>query len=164
MEQSMNNELEPSSEPTTPKKGRKKAPAALVVRDASGIAVQPPALDIITNMSRLGHPVTSIAAALGISRETLNQCRKRQPEVEEAFAAGLGGLEHELVHTLLEAARKGQVAAAMFLLKCRHGYRETGQADSAPKVAVQINLPGAMDERAYVKMIEAERQGEAAHV
>ena len=158
----MNNRPEPSSEPPTGKK-RKKAATGLTVRDASGIAVLPPALDIIRNMARLGHPTPSIAATLGVSRETLNQCRKRQPEVEEAFAEGLGGLEHELVHSLLEAARKGQVAAAMFLLKCRHGYRETGQTDSAPKVAVQINLPGAMDERAYMKMVETAVQGEAAH-
>jgi len=158
MEQTINND------PPASKKRGKKAATGLTVRDASGIAILPPALDIIRNMARLGHPVPSIAAALGVSRETLNQCRKRQPEVEEAFAEGLGGLEHELVHSLLEAARKGQVAAAMFLLKCRHGYRETGQADGGPKVAVQINLPGAMDERAYTKMIEADAHGEAAHV
>ena len=69
---------------------------------------------------------------------------------------GHAGLEHELVHSLLAAARKGNVAAAMFLLKTRHGYRETGQTDTAPKVAVQINLPGAIDEAAYVRMVEAE--------
>jgi arginine/lysine/ornithine decarboxylase len=120
------------------------------------VTIHAPGLAIITDMARGGHPAASIAAALAMSGRIFRECRKRQPEVEEAFAVGLGGLEHELVHTLLAQARKGNVAAAMFLLKCRHGYRETGVTDSAPKVAVQINLPGAMDERAYATMIEKE--------
>ncbi|EPR18284.1 hypothetical protein M527_13195 [Sphingobium indicum IP26] len=157
MEQTMNIKPEPSSEPPT---GEIALPTT---RGHDGmVTVHAPGLDIITTMARNGHPVTSIAAALGMSARVMRECRKRQPEVEEAFAVGLGGLEHELVHSLLEAARKGQVAAAMFLLKCRHGYRETGQTDTAPKVAVQINLPGAMDERAYMHMVEAASQGSAA--
>lgn len=147
MEQSMNNDIAPSSNlPTT--------------RGHDGtVTVHAPGLEIIRTMAKGGHPVTSIAAALGMSARVMRECRKRQPEVEEAFAEGLGGLEHELIHSLLKAARNGNVAAAMFLLKCRHGYRETGQTDSAPKVAVQINLPAAMDARAYAAMVE----GEAAH-
>lgn len=152
----MNNTGEPSTEPPRPNKRRKKAETGLTVRDAAGIAVTDAGLKIVRDMARLGHPVPAIAAALGCSRETLNQCRKRQPEMAEALDEGHAGLEHELVHSLLAAARKGNVAAAMFLLKTRHGYRETGQTDTAPKVAVQINLPGAMDEAAYVRMVEAE--------
>lgn len=149
----MNIAAEPSSEPPTGKI------ALPTTRGRDGmVTVHARGLEIIRTMARGGHPVTSIAAALGMSARVMRECRKRQPEVEEAFAEGLGGLEHELVHSLLEAARKGQVAAAMFLLKCRHGYRETGQTDSAPKVAVQINLPAAMEAKAYAKMIEDERQ------
>ena len=154
MEQSMNNERKP--------KKPRKAASDLTVRDVGGIAVTEGGLAVIRNMARLGHPVAAIAGALGMSRETLNQCRKRQPEVADALEEGLAGLEHELVNSLLNAARNGNVAAAMFLLKCRHGYRETGQTDSAPKVAVQINLPGAMDERAYMNMVEAATRGSAA--
>jgi len=120
------------------------------------VTVNTPGLAIITDMARNGHPTASIASALGMSPRVLRECRKRQPEVEEAWATGLAGLEQELVHSLLVAARKGQIAAAMFLLKCRHGYRETGQTDSAPKVAVQINLPAAMEAKAYAAMVEAE--------
>lgn len=117
------------------------------------VTINAPGLAIVRDMARGGHPINGIAAALGMSGRVLRECRKRQPEVEEALSEGLAGLEHELVHSLLAAARKGQIAAAMFLLKCRHGYRETGQTDAAPKVAVQINLPGAMDERAYARLI-----------
>lgn len=151
MEQTMNSERKPRA------KKRKEA-TGLTVRDASGIALMPPALDIVRNMARLGHPVPSIAAALGISRETLNQCRKRQPEVDEAFAQGRAGLEFELASSLVEAARKGNIVAAMFALKSMFGYRDNGQTDTAPKVAVQINLPAAMEAKAYAAMIEAERQ------
>lgn len=157
MEHFVNMEVEPSCEPPTGKKVRKR-PTGLTVRDASGIALLPPALDIVRNMARLGHPVPSIAAALGMSRETLNQCRQRQPEVDEAFAQGRAGLEFELASSLVEAARKGNIVAAMFALKSMFGYRDNGQTDTAPKVAVQINLPAAMEAKAYAAMIEAERQ------
>ncbi|WP_234002283.1 hypothetical protein [Erythrobacter sp. AP23] len=120
------------------------------------VTIHQPGLEVIETMARGGHPIASIASSLGMSGRVFRECRRRQVEVEEALAAGLGGLEHELVHSLLAASRKGNVAAAMFLLKTRHGYRENGQTDAAPKVAVQINLPGAMDERAYATMIEGE--------
>ncbi|MCE7796024.1 hypothetical protein LWE61_05545 [Sphingobium sufflavum] len=150
MEHNMNNDAaSPGNLPTT--RGHDGA-----------VTVHAPGLAIITDMARGGHPTSSIAAALGMSARVFRECRKRQPEVEEAFAVGLGGLEHELVHTLLAQARKGNVVAAMFLLKCRHGYRETGQTDSAPKIAVQINLPGALDERAYANLIASEARHDDA--
>tara|TARA_B100000678_G_scaffold275468_1_gene267411 strand:+ start:1971 stop:2444 length:474 start_codon:yes stop_codon:yes gene_type:complete len=154
MEQTMNSEAKPRAK-------KLKEPTGLTVRDASGIAMLPPALDIVRNMARLGHPVPSIAAALGVSRETFNQCRKRQPEVDEAFAQGRAGLEHELASGLVKAAREGNIVAAIFALKSMFGYRDNGQTDTAPKVAVQINLPAAMEAKAYSAMIEAERKGEA---
>lgn len=120
------------------------------------VTVHAAGLAIIADMARHGHPTSSIASALGMSGRVFRECRKRQPEVEEALAEGLGGLEHELVHSLLTASRKGNVAAAMFLLKCRHGYRETGMGDAAPRIAVQINLPAAMEERTYTRMLEGE--------
>lgn len=144
-----------------PRAKKRKEATGLTVRDASGIAMLPPAVDIVRNMARLGHPVPSIAAALGVSRETFNQCRKRQPEVDEAFAQGRAGLEHELASGLVKAAREGNIVAAIFALKSMFGYRDNGQTDTAPKVAVQINLPAAMEAKAYSAMIEAERKGEA---
>jgi hypothetical protein len=154
MEQTMNSERKPRAK-------KRKEPTGLTVRDATGIAMLPPAVDIVRNMARLGHPVPSIAAALGVSRETFNQCRKRQPEVDEAFAQGRAGLEHELASGLVKAAREGNIVAAIFALKSMFGYRDNGQTDTAPKVAVQINLPAAMEAKAYSAMIEAERKGEA---
>jgi hypothetical protein len=134
MEQTMNSERKPRAK-------KRKEPTGLTVRDATGIAMLPPAVDIVRNMARLGHPVPSIAAALGVSRETFNQCRKRQPEVDEAFAQGRAGLEHELASGLVKAAREGNIVAAIFALKSMFGYRDNGQTYSA--------------------MIEAERKGEA---
>ncbi len=154
MEQTMNSERKPRAK-------KRKEPTGLTVRDASGIAMLPETVDIVRNMARLGHPVPSIAAALGVSRETFNQCRKRQPEVDEAFAQGRAGLEHELASGLVKAAREGNIVAAIFALKSMFGYRDNGQTDTAPKVAVQINLPAAMEAKAYSAMIEAERKGEA---
>jgi hypothetical protein len=45
---------------------------------------------------------------------------------------------------LVTKAKAGNIVAAMFLLKARHGYREGDQSDSAGRVSVTIALPGAM--------------------
>lgn len=61
-------------------------------------------------------------------------------------------LADEITHHLLGAARKGNIVAAIFLSKTRLGWRETGPSqDGGAKVAVQINMPGAMSEAMYLE-------------
>ncbi|MCY1310270.1 hypothetical protein D9M69_600390 [compost metagenome] len=38
----------------------------------------------------------------------------------------------------------GNVTAAIFLLKARHGYREGDQSEIANKVSINFQLPGAL--------------------
>ena len=49
-----------------------------------------------------------------------------------------------LHNVLFRAAKRGNIVAAMFLLKARHGYREGDQSDTANKVSITFSLPGAM--------------------
>lgn len=123
------------------------------------VTIHGPGCQLIEHLLRNGHPMAVAAQRVGLGVRELKAVAKRLPEVDQAITAGLGALEAELVHTLLEAAREGNTKAAEFLLKTRFAYRENGAGDSSlPSVAVQINLPGALPVQNYIETIE-----EAAH-
>lgn len=88
-------------------------------------------LSVIEEMAREGMSLASIAKRLRMSRTTLNEIRKRQPEVEEAVERGYSAMEDELVDLLMLRARTiehpGGTTAAIFLLKSRRGYEGTKQ-------------------------------------
>ena len=79
---------------------------------------------IIEELAGRGCHLTTIARALRMSKDALQACRQRQPEVEEAYQRGLATEHDALVSNLRTAANEGNVVANLFLLKARHGYRE----------------------------------------
>jgi len=81
-------------------------------------------IKIIEELSARGCHLTTIARALRMSKDALQACRARQPEVEEAYQRGLATEHDSLVSNLRTAANEGNVVANLFLLKARHGYRE----------------------------------------
>ena len=81
-------------------------------------------IKIIEELSARGCHLTTIARALRMSKDALQACRARQPEVEEAYQRGLATEHDALVSNLRAAANEGNVVANLFLLKARHGYRE----------------------------------------
>ena len=81
-------------------------------------------IKIIEELSARGCHLTTIARALRMSKDALQACRQRQPEVEEAYQRGLATEHDALVSNLRTAANEGNVVANLFLLKARHGYRE----------------------------------------
>lgn len=81
-------------------------------------------IKIIEELSARGCHLTTIARALRMSKDALQACRVRQPEVEEAYQRGLAAEHDALVSNLRTAANEGNVVANLFLLKARHGYRE----------------------------------------
>jgi hypothetical protein len=107
-------------------------PPHLVI-DAAG-------LDIIRQMIAKGHDRPSVAAALKMSKSTLSECIKRQPEVEAALEQGRSALHSVIFSALLEQGLKGYAPALMFLAKCRLGWRETDTPETQTNVL--INLPG----------------------
>ena len=108
--------------------------------------VTPAGVKLARQMATEGHPLYGIAATMGLDPGTLRACRKRQPDLDNALQAGHAALEGELVNILLEQARKGQYACAMFLLKARCGYRETGPVDGGPdsRTTVNVLIPPAL--------------------
>ena len=130
--------------------------------EAVGSFLKDDALALIQRMAAGAHNLDTIASALGLSRRALGRRFEADPVLKEAFDAGRASLEQELASLLLEKARGGNVTCAIFLLKAQCGWRDTG-ADVArgPTVAVQINLPAALSEAAYNKLIEEKPRGDA---
>jgi hypothetical protein len=110
-------------------------------------------LPLIEEMAARGCNEITIARACGIRcNKAWQKAREAQPEVADALASGRA-VEHDmLVSKLHTLAMGGNAIAAMFLLKCRHGYRE-GEAQAAPQLNVTISLPGAMAPENYEKVI-----------
>lgn len=85
---------------------------------------------------------TTIAERLGLSTATFSQCIRHQPEVQAALSRGKSDAEYELKDCLMGMARRGNVIAAIFLLKAQHGWRDNDAPPEArPAVQVVINAP-----------------------
>lgn len=91
-----------------------------------------------------GASIVGIAAYLGVSVKTFNRWLDEDPTLKEAIDLGRE-VERNVLHSgLVQAAHKGNIVAAMFLLKARHGYREGDQGETANRVSITFSLPGAM--------------------
>lgn len=103
------------------------------------------AAERIQELAADGFSLRGVAAGLVTSADTLRRWMTEDPELQEAFDRGRE-VERHALHNLLfkQATEKGNVAAAMFLLKSRHGYREGDQGDFGNRVNITFNLPAAL--------------------
>lgn len=96
---------------------------------------------------------TTIAGRLGLDKATFSQCIRHQPEVQDALAKGKDDAEYELKDCLMGMARRGNVIAAIFLLKAQHGWRDNDAPPEArPALQVVINAPLSTED--YKKLRE----------
>ena len=113
---------------------------------------------IIEQMASEGYSQRNIAKALGIGADLYRVWLENYPELAEAQQLGKDKEHKELHNALYTAATKeGNVTAAIFLLKTRHGYREGDQSDTANKVSITFNLPAAQNADDYMKTIGSNR-------
>src|SRR5258708_1693574 len=96
------------------KTGRKRKDAPAVVSTAALIEV----------MAADGRNVVGIAKGLKTTKAKVAEWLDEDPELAEAFARGKEAERFNLHNKLYREAMKGNIIAAMFLLKARHGYRE----------------------------------------
>lgn len=94
--------------------------------------------------------VKAIARRLGVSLETLNVWMERHPELRDAMDEGREA-EHQMLYQSLLKHLDKSPTPAIFLLKARHGYREGDQTETANRVSVTFNLPGAMPISTFMK-------------
>lgn len=100
-----------------------------------------------------GGSLKGLHAVFGVTAEQLKSWMDDDPELRKAFDAGKE-LEREALHrTLYDAATvKRDLSAAQFLLKTRHGYRESEPEDTRNTVRIVFNLPAAApDMKTYVE-------------
>lgn len=83
-----------------------------------------------------------IARQLGIGPRSFRDLLDRDEDLKDAYEAGSGQAESELVGILMRQAREGNTTAAIFLLKGAHGFREATPVapknDTAPTVNITI--------------------------
>ena len=137
-------------------------PGGRVTVGRSKKALPEHACEIIVQMAREGVKQSDIAQALGVSYQTFQRMRDEHEEVVNALRAGRTIEEDRLVGSLFTLAMKGNVTAAIFLLKARHSYNDRGGDAAEPRVNVQITLPGARSVEDYARTIETTPVGKEA--
>src|SRR5690242_12148930 len=80
-------------------------------------------LDVIRRLASNGCNEVAIAAALKMDVSAWRRIREEDPEARAAWQEARAIEENKLAGKLFEAAMNGNVTAAIFLLKARHGYR-----------------------------------------
>ena len=116
----------------------------------------PDAVARILAYSKEGASLKGIANQFGVGIETFNRWREEDTAIQRAIDEGREHEHKELFNSLFKAAQKGNVTAAIFLLKTRHGYREGDQSDLANKVSINFTLPGALPLDQFARVIEHE--------
>jgi hypothetical protein len=124
----------------------------------SEIVVTPTGLGIVEELASRGCSVVTIAAALGVNKETFLHIRRRDPAVEEAFENGRAKEHDRLVSNLNTAAASGNVVASIFLLRARHGYQSNEGIDVNVNVQTGgvLLLPADVTVEQYLEMKRVE--------
>lgn len=110
----------------------------------------------IEKLASEGWAIAGIAKTLGMDATTLTRRMADHPELRAALDSGRETERRALHNALYAAAMNGQIAAAMFLLKARHGYREGDQSDTANRVSIEFRLPGALPTSQYATVVNDE--------
>ena len=99
----------------------------------------------VEDLAANGWSLVGIARCWVVSHEIFRRWLDADPELQLAFDCGRERERHALHNMLfVKATQRGDSAAAMFLLKARHSYREGDQSDLANTVSITFQLPGAM--------------------
>lgn len=114
----------------------------------------------IRELAANGAREVDIARELKMSPRTWDRVKREDEKALAAWEAGRA-VEHEALRGLLfEKAMSGNVAAAMFLLKTRFGYREKGDdAGGTDRVTVEFKLPAPLSPEQYVTEFKAQQSG-----
>ena len=110
-------------------------------------------LEKIRDWASHGHSERDIARALGMSASTWTRIKDENPEAQDALDEGRSVEHLALYGRLYQKAMDGDIVALLFLLKCRHGYRETLDITQSNAVQVIFAIPGALDPAEYAKLI-----------
>ncbi|HMH12096.1 MAG TPA: hypothetical protein VK578_03220 [Edaphobacter sp.] len=94
----------------------------------------------IEDLAAQGHSIIGIAKKLGVSRQTFQRWCDDDESLQEAFEIGRE-TERQALHALIVQAavmNKPANSNAMFLLKCKHFYREQDSNNTKVNVGVAV--------------------------
>ena len=91
-------------------------------------------------LAALGLPLASIAAGLGVSRQTLNEWRQQEPAIADAIQEGFQAGEVALVERLHAAAAQGDTRTACWLLCHSEQWRARWSDSAAERRALAVQL------------------------
>lgn len=104
-------------------------------------ALLPHELDRVEYLAGQRNPEPLIAHELRLTPQAWGRLRQADRNLREALARGRAREHKALVDALYaEATEGGNVNAALFLLKCRHGYNDRSD-DAGARVNVTVSLP-----------------------
>ena len=74
-------------------------------------------------------PVEQIAAYFGMGKTTFYAMMEREPDISERYKRGKAKAIRDVAGGLLQKARSGDTASAIFYLKTQAGWRETDRME-----------------------------------
>ncbi len=92
----------------------------------------------IRSLAADGSTYVGIAKHFKVAKETLNRLLEEDVDLAEAFEQGKDEERHKLHNALSRKALGGDIVAAMFLLKCRHGYDDKAAQHTNVNVGVNV--------------------------
>jgi len=109
----------------------------------------PPKARVLTDEERvqveaLASVLTSeqIADYLGIGRTTFYEIMDRDADVSERYKKGRARAINDVANGLIAQAKEGNVAASIFYLKTKAGWRETDDKQDKPQMpTINIVMP-----------------------
>lgn len=107
------------------------------------IKITPDQLKQASTLAGYGLTNEQIATILGISLRTINN----KPELLQAIKDGKATAAATIMQTAFQIARKGNAAMCMFILKCKHGWREKDHESDRYNTADRKPVPLAYDPR-----------------
>ena len=107
----------------------------------------------ITDLASRGFSERDIARSLGVSAGTWTRIKDENPEAQDALDEGRSVEHLALYGRLYQKAMDGDIVALLFLLKCRHGYRETLDMTQTNAVQIVFQIPAALAPDEYAKLI-----------
>ena len=82
---------------------------------------------------------------MSVGETTFREIEGRQPEVSDAYKKGKAKAIGSIGQSLIQQAKNGNIAAAIFYLKTQAGWRETEQEQSNQNITLQIVRPDGAD-------------------
>jgi hypothetical protein len=82
---------------------------------------------------------------MSVGETTFREIEGRQPEVSDAYKRGKAKAIGSIGQSLIQQAKNGNIAAAIFYLKTQAGWRETEQEHSNQNITLQIVRPDGSD-------------------